>query len=103
MPKGQFLWNNQDVVHLMVPGVREPWATVRTKRLAGRGPGAERAEGSVPTRRRRGAGRRAFAGHDNGDRDQVKLRFVTTNELHDGTLAAFLKSHLEAVQGAAVG
>ena len=35
VPDGQFLWNNQNVVYLMVPGVREPWATVYTKRLAG--------------------------------------------------------------------
>ena len=35
VPGGQFLWNNQNVVYLMVPGVRKPWATVFTKRLAG--------------------------------------------------------------------
>ena len=34
-PKGQFLWNNQERVYFMAPGVREPWATVCTKRLAG--------------------------------------------------------------------
>jgi hypothetical protein len=37
------------------------------------------------------------------ERDQVKLRFVTTEELHDGKLAAFLKAHLEAFRGAGVG
>jgi len=35
VPDGQFLWNNQNVVYLMVPGVRKPWATVHTKRLTG--------------------------------------------------------------------
>ena len=35
VPTGQFLWNNQNVVYLMVPGIRKPWATVHTKRLAG--------------------------------------------------------------------
>ena len=29
--KGQFLWNNQQVVNLMVPAQREPWAVVHTK------------------------------------------------------------------------
>ena len=35
VPDGQFLWNDQLVVKLMVPGVRDPWAKVVTKRLAG--------------------------------------------------------------------
>jgi len=48
-----------------------------------------------------GAERSLATGAD--DRDQVRLRFVTTSELNDGMLAAFLKSHLEAVQGAGVG
>jgi len=102
-PKGQFLWNNQDVVHLMVSGVRQPWATVRTKRLAGvdltlNGPKGAFQLGSVAEI----GSERALS--TNGDeRDQVKLRFVDTNELQDGALGAFLKSHLEAVRGAAVG
>jgi hypothetical protein len=40
---------------------------------------------------------------DGEDHDQVRLRFVTTDELHDGNLAEFLKVHLEALRGAAVG
>jgi excinuclease ABC subunit A len=102
-PKGQFLWNNQDVVHMMVPGMREPWATVRTKRLAGvdltlNGPKGAFQLGGVAEL---GAERSLATNSD--DRDQVKLRFVGTNELHDGTLASFLESHLEAVRVAKVG
>jgi len=33
-PQGQFLWNNQQVVHLCVNGPGEPWATIHTKRPA---------------------------------------------------------------------
>ena len=29
---GQFLWNNQQLVHLIVPEQRDPWATVQTKK-----------------------------------------------------------------------
>ena len=32
---GQFLWNNQQVINLIVPEQREPWAVIYTKRLAG--------------------------------------------------------------------
>jgi excinuclease ABC subunit A len=101
-PKGQFLWNNQNVVYLMVPGVRKPWATVHTKRLAGvdlvlNGPKGAFQLGGVAEL----GSNRALA-TDGDDRDQVKLRFTTTEELHDGKLAAFLKSHLDTVQTAAV-
>jgi excinuclease ABC subunit A len=101
-PKGQFLWNNQERVYFMAPGVREPWATVCTKRLAGvdlilNGPKGAFQLGGVAEL---GADRALSTKND--DRDQVKLRFVTTNELHDGKLAAFLKVHLEAFRGAGV-
>ena len=32
-PGGQFLWNNQQIVHMLVRGQSEPWATIHTKRL----------------------------------------------------------------------
>jgi excinuclease ABC subunit A len=102
-PGGQFLWNNQNVVYLMVPGVRKPWATVFTKRLAGvdlvlNGPKGAFQLGSVAEL---GAARELAT--DGEDRDQVKLRFVTTEELHGGNVAAFLKIHLESLRVAAVG
>jgi excinuclease ABC subunit A len=102
-PKSQFLWNNQQVVHVMVAGMREPWATVYTKRLAGvdlvlNGPKGAFQLGGVA-----GLGAHRSLSTDAADRDQVRLRFLTTGQLHEGNLAAFLASHLEAVRGAAVG
>jgi hypothetical protein len=40
---------------------------------------------------------------DSENRDQVRTRFITTDELHDGNLAAFLRVHLESLRGAVVG
>ncbi|MEX2317694.1 MAG: excinuclease ABC subunit UvrA [Pirellulales bacterium] len=102
-PDGQFLWNNQQVVHLMVPGSREPWASVYTKRLAGidvvlNGPKGAFQLGGVAEL---AAERSLSTASDN--RDQVKLRIVTTEELHDGNFNSFLAVHLEALRGAAVG
>lgn len=102
-PKGQFLWNNQERVYFMAPTVREPWAVVCTKRLAGvdlilNGPKGAFQLGGVAEL----GSDRALSTKD-AERDQVKLRFVTTEELHDGKVAAFLKSHLEAFRGATVG
>ncbi len=94
---GQFLWNNQNVVYLMVPGVRKPWATVHTKRLAGvdlvlNGPKGAFQLGSVAE-----LGAEREVATDAEDKDQVKLRFVTTDELHAENVAAFLKAHLESL------
>jgi excinuclease ABC subunit A len=103
VPGGQFLWNNQNVVYLMVPGGRKPWATVYTKRLAGidlvlNGPKGAFQLGSVAQ-----IGAERSLATDSEDRDQVKLRFVTTDELHSENVAAFLKVHLDSLQIAAAG
>jgi excinuclease ABC subunit A len=96
----QFLWNNQQVVHLMVPGRREPWATVHTKRLEGidlvlNGPAGAFATGRIAEM----ASQRAITSSDLG-LDQVKFRFVKSDHLHMGDLADFLAEHLQAVRGA---
>jgi excinuclease ABC subunit A len=103
VPEGQFLWNNQNVVYLMVPGVRKPWATVYTKKLSGvdlilNGPKGAFQLGSVAEL---GSARELATGAE--DRDQVKLRFVSSEELHGENVAAFLKVHLESLLGAGVG
>jgi excinuclease ABC subunit A len=102
VPGGQFLWNNQNVVYLMVPGVRKPWATVHTKKLAGvdlvlNGPKGAFQLGSVA---QLGSAREVAT--DGEEKDQVKLRFVTTEELHAENLSGFLKAHLESLRAAHV-
>ncbi len=96
----QFLWNNQQVVHLRVAEQREPWATVYTKRLAGvdlvlSGPAGAFATGRISAL----ASQRTITPGE--DRDQVKLRFESPADLNQGDLASFLIEHLEAVRGAA--
>ncbi|MEX0613026.1 MAG: excinuclease ABC subunit A, partial [Pirellulales bacterium] len=102
VPDGQFLWNNQNVVYLMVPGVRKPWATVFTKRLAGvdlvlNGPKGAFQLGSLAEL---GAARELAI--DGEDRDQVKMRFVTSDELHGENVSSFLRIHLESLRRATV-
>ena len=95
----QYLWNNQQVVHLRVAEQREPWATVYTKRLAGvdlvlSGPTGAFATGRIAQL----AAQRVITPGE--DRDQVKLRFESPTDLAQGDLAEFLAEHLEAVRGA---
>jgi excinuclease ABC subunit A len=101
-PDGQFLWNNQQVVHMFVPKQTEPWASVYTKRVAGldlvlNGPKARFAFGRVA----------ALAAHrelvtDDAQRDTVKLRFGSAEDLQVGNLSEFLSEHYAAVCGKAV-
>jgi excinuclease ABC subunit A len=97
VPGGQFLWNNQNVVYMMVPGIRKPWATVYTKRLAGidvilNGPKGAFQLGGVAD-----LGSERSLSTEGDDHDQVKLRFVTTDELHSENVAAFFQAHLESL------
>jgi excinuclease ABC subunit A len=94
----QFLWNNQQVIHLMVSGHREPWATVHTKRLAGvdlvlNGPAGAFATGRIVE-----LGSQRAIGSDSAGLDQVKFRFVKVDDLHRGDLTGFLVEHLAAVR-----
>ena len=100
-PSCQFLWNNQQVVNLMVPEQRDPWAVIYTKRLGGvdlqlNGPPGAFATGRIAEL----ASQRAI-NTDDETRDQIKLRFVTAEDLDNGDLADFLSEHLETLRGAA--
>jgi excinuclease ABC subunit A len=95
--ESQFLWNNQVLVHLMVPGQRDPWASLHTKRAAAlelvlAGPKGRFALGRVTEL---AAERELETGR--AERDLVKLRFRTAADLARGDLKSFLQEHLSAV------
>ncbi len=98
-PQGQFLWNNQQVVHLIVPEQREPWSTIYTKRPQSvvvqlTGPKGKFALGRIIEL----AGQRELD-DARPDRDVVKLHFVSTEHLQRGNLPDFLKEHLSTLRG----
>jgi excinuclease ABC subunit A len=97
-PSGQFLWNNQQVVHMMVGGQREPWASLHTKRPEGldlvlTGPKDQFTLGSVAH-----LATESEMVTDGEDRDRVKLRFRKPEDMGDGQLADFLRAHLEKLK-----
>jgi excinuclease ABC subunit A len=94
----QFLWNNQQVVHLMVPGQRVPWATVHTKRPVGVDLSLHGPAGAFATGRVSEIGVKQLVQPGSEGYDAVKLRFVTPEDLTHGGLAQFLAEHLEAVR-----
>ncbi|MBX9788874.1 MAG: excinuclease ABC subunit UvrA [Pirellulales bacterium] len=100
-PEGQFLWNNQQVVHLRVPGQDEPWATIHTKRRAAveltlTGPKGRFALGRIA-----GLGAARELDTSRRDKDLVKLAFVKLADLARGELDEFLKEHLSELASAA--
>ncbi|HEY5316103.1 MAG TPA: hypothetical protein VIK18_26485, partial [Pirellulales bacterium] len=97
-PQGQFLWNNQQVVHLCLNGPGEPWATIYTKRPAAldlvlTGPKNQFALGRVAQ-----LGYDREVQTDRPDKDVVKLKFLAADEVGRQELAEFLREHLEAVK-----
>ncbi|MGD9721971.1 MAG: excinuclease ABC subunit UvrA [Pirellulales bacterium] len=95
-PRGQFLWNNQQLVHVFVPEQREPWATIFTKRSAGldlvlSGPKGDFALGRITEL---GADREFTAG---ARLDSLRLRFIAGEDLDRGDLRAFLAEHIGSV------
>jgi excinuclease ABC subunit A len=100
-PQGQFLWNNQQIVNLMPPGARSPWAVVGTKRpdavaLTLIGPKGQFTYGQLVH----------LADQveliEDHNRDLIQLRLTSVEELHRGGLVEFLQEHLEATIGARV-
>jgi excinuclease ABC subunit A len=96
-PKAQFLWNNQQVVHLCLDGPGEPWASIYTKRPAAldlvlTGPKNKFALGRVAQ-----LGNDRELQTDRPDKDVVKLKLKTADEVGHTELADFLREHLKAV------
>jgi excinuclease ABC subunit A len=97
-PQGQFLWNNQQVVHVFVPGQSEPWASLFTKRQAGLDLQLTGPKGRFALGRLTGlAADREF--HAGPQLDVIKLRFIEAEDLTRGDLAVLLREHIESLGG----
>jgi excinuclease ABC subunit A len=96
-PQVQALWNHSQVVNLLLPGQREPWARVWTKKLAAvelslAGPKGRFALGRIAEL---GSEPEFDAGR--AEVDVMKLRFVNSDNLHRGDLAALLREHAAVI------
>src|SRR5581483_4677975 len=85
-PGGQFLWNNQQLVHYYLPGQSEPWASLLTKKLHGlelvlNGPKGRFALGRVNDL---ASDREVIA--DRPDRDQIRFVMTNADDLHHAGL-----------------
>ena len=95
-PDGQFLWNNQQLVNLFVPGQKSAWASIRTKK-------PEHVEMSLCCRKDLFAfGELTEIGHapdldgTSREHDIVTLRFTNTEQLQSELLEHVLQRHHES-------
>jgi excinuclease ABC subunit A len=98
---GQFLWNNQQVIHFMIRGQRVPWATIQTKRTVGVDLSLHGPAGAFATGRIAQLGVKRLIQQGSEGYDAVKLRFIRPEDLTLGDLPKFLAEHLAAVRSAA--
>jgi excinuclease ABC subunit A len=100
VPNAQYHWNNQQVVRVYLAGESEPWASVYTKRpealiLTLAGPKNAIAFGRI-----------AEIGHDaeldgtRTDRDLLKFKFRSVDELNQEVLERLIREHASHVAAA---
>ncbi|MDP7015681.1 MAG: excinuclease ABC subunit UvrA [Pirellulaceae bacterium] len=97
-PGAQFLWSNQQIVHLMLKDQRDPWASIHTKRpnsldLTLHGPKNRIALGRIAEL---GWDREADGAHERSD--LLRIRFRSLDDLRKGDLAEFLEEHISVVK-----
>ena len=95
-PHGEFAWGNKVLVPMHVPGRKDAWAVVTTKKpeavhLALSGPKGRFALGRI-----RQLGRDPELDGERPERDLIRLKFRSVDDLERGDLAAFLKEHLDS-------
>jgi excinuclease ABC subunit A len=96
-PGGQFLWNNQLLVHLVPAGHSEPWATVYTKKNAAIELHLRSPKGVFALGRISEMGRSRELDATNARRDVMKFHFRTSDDLHRGGLPEFLAEHVASL------
>jgi excinuclease ABC subunit A len=96
-PAGQFLWNNQQLVHMFVPGQREPWASIHTKRLASVDLQLNGPKGRFALGRLTDLGTERNLDATRPDFDFIQISFRAVDDLHRGNLTAFLQEHLATI------
>ena len=96
--KGQFLWNQQVLVHAMISGMKEPFATVATKKVDALGLSLRSPLQQVSL------GRIAELGHERKielDRDGwdiLRFEFKSSDQVHSQEFSSFLQEHYQLVK-----
>jgi excinuclease ABC subunit A len=96
-PESEFLWNNQQLVRVLVPQARDAWATLYTKRpqsllLVLNGPKGKFALGGITN-----LGSTREFDDLSKERDVIKIHFANIEQVHMPELRQFLTQHLASL------
>ncbi len=95
-PQAEFNWSNKQVVPVCLPGRRDPWAAVQTKKLDAVYLHLTGPKGRFPLGRINGLGHDPEVDGRQSDTDVIRLKFRSAEDLSRGDLHGFLKEHLAA-------
>ncbi|MBN1589351.1 MAG: excinuclease ABC subunit UvrA, partial [Pirellulales bacterium] len=99
-PDGQFAWQQKQVVHRNVPGLKTPWVSIQTKKLDAVYLWLYGRHGRFTLGRMRGLGWRSeIVAREEGP-DLIGIRFRKPADLKRGDLARFFAEHLAACREA---
>ncbi len=96
---GEFVWNQQQVVHFHVHGQSDPWASIFTKRRASLDLVLSGPKGSITLGRVAELGADRELHTERSDKEMLKLQFRHHDDLRRGDLKTFLTEHLRAING----
>ena len=97
-PSGQFLWNQQVLIHFMIPGMKEPWATITTKKTDHVGLSLRSPTGAVSLGRIAELGADQKIELDKEGWDILRIELRTVEEIHLPDFQIFLTELMELVQ-----
>ena len=95
-PQAEFNWSNKQVAPVCLPGRRDPWAAVQTKKLDAVYLHLTGPKGRFPLGRINGLGHDPEVDGRRADADVIRLKFRSAEDLSRGDLHGFLKEHLAA-------
>ncbi len=94
---GHFAWGNKQVVPIHLPDRQRPWAAVQTKKIDAVHLTLIGSKGRFALGRIADLGYEPVLDGQRSDRDFVRLKFRTSDDLKRGDLACFLQEHLESL------
>lgn len=94
---GQFLWNNQQLVNVFVPGQKSAWASIRTKKPEHVELTLNCLKGVFTFGELTEIGHAPDLDGTSKDHDKVTLRFLSTEQLHSELLTEVLQRHHDSV------
>ena len=95
-PGGEFVWNNKEVVHFVLPEQKQPWVILQTKKPDALWVNVCGPSGSLKLGQAIGLGDSVNSEIDNG-RDVIRMAMSSVEQIESKGLQKFLNNHLQTM------